>query len=155
MTQNTLYPKTKPKGRGVIPFGYTHNKETNMLEAIPGYLEVLEEAVNGLLDESISSLREGLVFIRSKLGDDAKISHQTLKNYLEKSGGKATRQYTYHSEVKAKMSAKKAFKQKKDTVKSLEKKLTKAKTQLKRKTTVLKKLDEPAEAVTKEGKCTV
>jgi len=152
MTQNTLYPKTKPKGRGVIPFGYTHNKETNMLEAIPGYLEVLEEAVNGLLDESISSLREGLVFIRSKLGDDAKISHQTLKNYLEKSGGKATRQYTYHSEVKAKMSAKKAFKQKKDTVKSLEKKLTKAKTQLKRKTTVLKKLDEPAEAVTKEGK---
>jgi len=152
MTQNTLYPKTKPKGRGVIPFGYTHNKETNMLEAIPGYLEVLEEAVNGLLDESISSLREGLVFIRSKLGDDAKISHQTLKNYLEKSGGKATRQYTYHSEVKAKMSAKKAFKQKKDTVKSLEKKLTKVKTQLKRKTTVLKKLDEPAEAVTKEGK---
>lgn len=152
MTQNTLYPKTKPKGRGVIPFGYTHNKETNMLEAIPGYLEVLEEAVNGLLDESISSLREGLVFIRSKLGDDAKISHQTLKNYLEKSGGKATRQYTYHSKVKAKMSAKKAFKQKKDTVKSLEKKLTKAKTQLKRKTTVLKKLDEPAEAVTKEGK---
>jgi hypothetical protein len=152
MTQNTLYPKTKPKGRGVIPFGYTHNKETNMLEAIPGYLEVLEEAVNGLLDESISSLREGLVFIRSKLGDDAKISHQTLKNYLEKSGGKATRQYTYHSKVKAKMSAKKAFNQKKDTVKSLEKKLTKAKTQLKRKTTVLKKLDEPAEAVTKEGK---
>ena len=152
MTQNTLYPKTKPKGRGVIPFGYTHNKETNMLEAIPGYLEVLEEAVNGLLDESISSLREGLVFIKSKLGDDAKISHQTLKNYLEKSGGKATRQYTYHSEVKAKMSAKKAFKQKKDTVKSLEKKLTKAKTQLKRKTKVLKKLDEPAEAVTKEGK---
>tara|TARA_R110001592_G_scaffold52911_5_gene162348 strand:+ start:7108 stop:8856 length:1749 start_codon:yes stop_codon:yes gene_type:complete len=123
-----------------------------MLEAIPGYLEVLEEAVNGLLDESISSLREGLVFIRSKLGDDAKISHQTLKNYLEKSGGKATRQYTYHSKVKAKMSAKKAFNQKKDTVKSLEKKLTKAKTQLKRKTTVLKKLDEPAEAVTKEGK---
>ena len=152
MTQNTLYPKTKPKGRGVIPFGYTHIKETNMLEAIPGYLEVLEEAVNGLLDESISSLREGLVFIRSKLGDDAKISHQTLKNYLEKSGGKATRQYTYHSKVKAKMSAKKAFNQKKDTVKSLEKKLTKAKTQLKRKTTVLKKLDEPAEAVTKEGK---
>jgi len=152
MTQNTLYPKTKPKGRGVIPFGYTHNKETNMLEAIPGYLEVLEEAVNGLLDESISSLREGLVFIRSKLGDGAKISHQTLKNYLEKSGGKATRQYTYHSKVKAKMSAKKAFNQKKDTVKSLEKKLTKAKTQLKRKTTVLKKLDEPAEAVTKEGK---
>ena len=152
MTQNTLYPKTKPKGRGVIPFGYAHNKETNMLEAIPGYLEVLEEAVNGLLDESISSLSEGLVFIRSKLGDDAKISHQTLKNYLEKSGGKATRQYTYHSKVKAKMSAKKAFNQKKDTVKSLEKKLTKAKTQLKRKTTVLKKLDEPAEAVTKEGK---
>ena len=152
MTQNTLYPKTKPKGRGVIPFGYAHNKDTNMLEAIPGYLEVLENTVNGLLDESIPSLREGLVYIKSELGQDVKISHQTLSNYLEKAGGKPTRQYTYHSEVKAKMSAKKAFNQNKNTVKALEKKLTKAKTQLKKKTTTLKKLDEPADAVTNEGK---
>jgi len=152
MTQNTLYPKTKPKGRGVIPFGYAHNKDTNMLEAIPGYLEVLENTVNGLLDESIPSLREGLVYIKSELGQDVKISHQTLSNYLEKAGGKPTRQYTYHSEVKAKMSAKKAFNQNKNTVKALEKKLTKAKTQLKKKTTTLKKLDEPADAITNEGK---
>ena len=152
MTQNTLYPKTKPRGRGVIPFGYTHNKDTNMLEAIPGYLEVLENTVNGLLNESIPSLREGLVYIKSELGQDVKISHQTLSNYLEKAGGKPTRQYTYHSEVKAKMSAKKAFNQNKKTVKALEKKLTKAKTQLKKKTTTLKKLDEPTDAVTNEGK---
>ena len=152
MTQNTLYPRTKPKGRGVIPFGYTHNKDTNMLEAIPGYLEVLEDTVNKLLDESISSLREGLVYIKSELGQDVKISHQTLSNYLEKAGGKPTRQYTYHSEVKAKMSAKKAFNHNKKTVEALEKKLTKAKTQLKKKTTTLKKLDEPADAVTNEGK---
>jgi DNA-binding protein YbaB len=152
MTQNTLYPKTKPKGRGVIPFGYAHNKDTNMLEAIPGYLEVLENTVNGLLNESIPSLREGLVYIKSELGQDVKISHQTLSNYLEKAGGKPTRQYTYHSEVKAKMSAKKAFNQNKKTVKALEKKLTKAKTQLKKKTTTLKKLDEPTDAVTNEGK---
>ncbi len=152
MTQNTLYPRTKPKGRGVIPFGYTHNKDTNMLEAIPGYLEVLEDTVNKLLDESIPSLREGLVYIKSELGQDVKISHQTLSNYLEKAGGKPTRQYTYHSEVKAKMSAKKAFNHNKKTVEALEKKLTKAKTQLKKKTTTLKKLDEPADAVTNEGK---
>jgi len=123
-----------------------------MLEAIPGYLEVLENTVNGLLDESIPSLREGLVYIKSELGQDVKISHQTLSNYLEKAGGKPTRQYTYHSEVKAKMSAKKAFNQNKNTVKALEKKLTKAKTQLKKKTTTLKKLDEPADAITNEGK---
>ena len=137
MTQNTLYPRTKPKGRGVIPFGYTHNKDTNMLEAIPGYLEVLEDTVNKLLDESISSLREGLVYIKSELGQDVKISHQTLSNYLEKAGGKPTRQYTYHYEVKAKMSAKKAFNQNKNTVKALEKQLTKAKKTLKKKTPIL------------------
>ena len=123
-----------------------------MLEAIPGYLEVLEDTVNKLLDESIPSLREGLVYIKSELGQDVKISHQTLSNYLEKAGGKPTRQYTYHSEVKAKMSAKKAFNHNKKTVEALEKKLTKAKTQLKKKTTTLKKLDEPADAVTNEGK---
>ena len=151
MTQNTLYPRTRPKGRGIVPFGYTLNKETNMLEAIPGYLEVLEETIDGLLDESISSLREGLVHIKSKLGEDVKISHQTLSNYMEKAG-KAPRQYNYHSEVKAKMSAKKAVKQNKDTVESLEKRLQIARTKLKKKQTTFKKLDEPEDAVTNEGK---
>ena len=151
MTQNTLYPRTRPKGRGIVPFGYTLNKETNMLEAIPGYLEVLEETIDGLLDESISSLREGLVHIKSKLGEDVKISHQTLSNYMEKAG-KAPRQYNYHSEVKAKMGAKKAVKQNKDTVESLEKRLQTARTKLKKKQTTFKKLDEPEDAVTNEGK---
>ena len=109
MTQNTnLYPKTKPKGRGVTPFGYTLNKETNMLEAIPGYLEALEDTVNKILAEEIPSLREGITYIKSKLGEDVKISHQTLNKYLEKAG-KETRQYNYHSEVKAQIKARRTY----------------------------------------------
>lgn len=152
MTQNTnLYPKTKPKGRGVTPFGYTLNKETNMLEAIPGYLEVLEETVNGILDESIPSLREGISFIRSKLGEDVKISHQTLNKYLEKAG-KEPRQYNFHSEIKAQIKARRTVRNSEKKVDKLEKKLSSARTELKRKKTVYSKLDEPAETVTTEGK---
>ena len=152
MTQNTnLYPKTKPKGRGVTPFGYTLNKETNMLEAIPGYLEVLEETVNGILDESIPSLREGISFIRSKLGEDVKISHQTLNKYLEKAG-KEPRQYNFHSEIKAQIKARRTVRNSEKKVDKLEKKLSSARTELKRKKTVYSKLDEPAETVTAEGK---
>ena len=152
MTQNTnLYPKIKPKGRGVTPFGYTLNKETNMLEAIPGYLEVLEETVNGILDESIPSLREGISFIRSKLGEDVKISHQTLNKYLEKAG-KEPRQYNFHSEIKAQIKARRTVRNSEKKVDKLEKKLSSARTELKRKKTVYSKLDEPAETVTTEGK---
>ena len=152
MTQNTnLYPKTKPKGRGVTPFGYTLNKETNMLEAIPGYLEVLEETVNGILDESIPSLREGISFIKSKLGEDVKISHQTLNKYLEKAG-KEPRQYNFHSEVKAQIKARRTVRNSEKKVEKLEKKLNNARTDLKRKKTTYSKLDEPADAVTAEGK---
>jgi len=152
MTQNTnLYPKTKPKGRGVAPFGYTLNKETNMLEAIPGYLEVLEETVNGILDETIPSLREGISFIKSKLGEEAKISHQTLNKYLEKAG-KETRQYNFHSEVKAQIKARRTVRNQEKKVDKLEKKLNNARTDLKRKKTTYSKLDEPSDAVTAEGK---
>ena len=152
MTQNTnLYPKTKPKGRGVTPFGYTLNKETNMLEAIPGYLEVLEETVNGILDESIPSLREGISFIKSKLGEDVKISHHTLNKYLEKAG-KEPRQYNFHSEVKAQIKARRTVRNSEKKVEKLEKKLNNARTDLKRKKTTYSKLDEPADAVTAEGK---
>lgn len=152
MTQNTnLYPKTKPKGRGVAPFGYTLNKETNMLEAIPGYLEVLEETVNGILNETIPSLREGISFIKSKLGEEAKISHQTLNKYLEKAG-KETRQYNFHSEVKAQIKARRTVRNQEKKVDKLEKKLNNARTDLKRKKTTYSKLDEPADAVTAEGK---
>ena len=152
MTQNTnLYPKTKPKGRGVAPFGYTLNKETNMLEAIPGYLEVLEETVNGILDETIPSLREGISFIKSKLGEEAKISHQTLNKYLEKAG-KEPRQYNFHSEVKAQIKARRTVRNQEKKVDKLEKRLNNARTDLKRKKTTYSKLDEPADAVTAEGK---
>jgi len=152
MTQNTnLYPKTKPKGRGVTPFGYTLNKETNMLEAIPGYLEALEETVNGILDESIPSLREGISYIKSKLGEDVKISHQTLNKYLEKAG-KEPRQYNFHSEVKAQIKARRTVRNSEKKVEKLEKKLNNARTDLKRKKTTYSKLDEPADQVTNEGK---
>jgi hypothetical protein len=152
MTQNTnLYPKTKPKGRGVTPFGYTLNKETNMLEAIPGYLEVLEETVNGILDESIPSLREGISYIKSKLGEDVKISHQTLNKYLEKAG-KEPRQYNFHSEVKAQIKARRTVRNSEKKVEKLEKKLNNARTDLKRRKTTYSKLDEPADQVTAEGK---
>jgi hypothetical protein len=70
---------------------------------------------------------------------------------MEKAG-KSPRQYNYHSEVKAQMSAKKAVKQNKDTVEALEKRLQIARTKLKKKTTTFKKLDEPQDAVTNEGK---
>ena len=152
MTQNTnLYPKTKPKGRGVTPFGYTLNKETNMLEAIPGYLEALEDTVNKILAEEIPSLREGITYLKSKLGEDVKLSHQTLNKYLEKAG-KQTRQYNYHSEVKAQIKARRTVRNQEKKVDKLEKKLSNARTDLKRKKTTYSKLDEPAEAVTTEGK---
>ena len=152
MTQNTnLYPKTKPKGRGVTPFGYTLNKETNMLEAIPGYLEALEDTVNKILAEEIPSLREGITYLKSKLGEDIKLSHQTLNKYLEKAG-KQTRQYNYHSEVKAQIKARRTVRNQEKKVDKLEKKLSNARTDLKRKKTTYSKLDEPAEAVTTEGK---
>jgi hypothetical protein len=122
-----------------------------MLEAIPGYLEVLEETVNGILDESIPSLREGISFIRSKLGEDVKISHQTLNKYLEKAG-KEPRQYNYHSEIKAQIKARRTVRNSEKKVDKLEKKLSSARTELKRKKTVYSKLDEPAETVTTEGK---
>ena len=122
-----------------------------MLEGIPGYLEVLEETINKLVEEKIPSLREGIVYLKSKLGDDIKISHQTLSNYLEKAG-KSPRQYNYHSEVKAQMSAKKKLTTAKKNVNLLEKKLSSERTKLKKNTKAFKKLDEPEDAVTKEGK---
>ena len=147
----TLFPKTKPKGRGVVPFGYTANKETNMLEAIPGYLEALEDTINKLLEEKIPSLREGIVYLKDQLGEDVKISHQTLSNYLEKAG-KKTRQYNFHSEVKAQRSAKKKLTTTKKNVDLLERKLSKERSKLKTSTKAFKKLDEPEDAVTNEGK---
>jgi len=122
-----------------------------MLEAIPGYLEVLEETVNGILDESIPSLREGISYIKSKLGEDVKISHQTLNKYLEKAG-KEPRQYNFHSEVKAQIKARRTVRNSEKKVEKLEKKLNNARTDLKRKKTTYSKLDEPADAVTAEGK---
>ena len=151
MTQNTLYPKTKPKGAGRVPFGYKYNKDSNLLEAVPNYLEALEETIDKLLSEEIPSLREGIVFIKSKLGQDVKISHQTLNNYLAKAG-KKPKQYTYHSEVKAQINARRSVKDKQRQVNQLKQKLSNERKKLKVKKATYKKLDEPLEKVTNEGK---
>ena len=45
MLTTMRFPKTKPKGKGLIPFGYVYNEDTKLLEAIPGHLETLEEAL--------------------------------------------------------------------------------------------------------------
>ena len=47
------FPKTKPKGKGLTPFGYVYNEDTKLLEAIPGHLETLEEALQLLGMEEI------------------------------------------------------------------------------------------------------
>ena len=90
--------KTKPKGKGLIPFGYVYNQETKLLEAIPGHLETLEEALQLFETEQLTSLRQAIDYIKAKI-PDAKISHQTFANYLKKEGHE-THQYTYHSVVK-------------------------------------------------------
>ena len=145
------FPKTKPKGRGSIPFGYTLNKEKNQLEAIDGHLEVLEETLLKIANEELSSLRQGVEYIQSKL-PDAKISHQTLKTYLAKEGLRETRQYNYHSEQKAKITARKSVRQGNKKLAALRSKVAQTEKQLQKKKQVFKKLDEPADKTTNEGK---
>ena len=98
MLTTMRFPKTKPKGKGLIPFGYVYNEDTKLLEAIPGHLETLEEALQLFEKEELTSLRQAIDYIKSKI-PDAKMSHQTFSNYLQKEG-KQRRQYTYHSTVK-------------------------------------------------------
>jgi predicted RNase H-like nuclease (RuvC/YqgF family) len=150
------FPRTRPKTRGKLPFGYVLNKELDILEAIPGHLEALEETIEMLSTEKLASLRDGVTHIKSKLGPDVSITYQTIKNYMDKLGlSNAKKPYNYHSEVKAQMSARKTVRERKKTVDALTNKLEKAKKTLKVKEQVFKKLDEPKDFKSKTGKVVI
>jgi hypothetical protein len=144
------FPKTKPKGKGLTPFGYVYNEDTKLLEAIPGHLETLEEALQLFEKEELTSLRQAIDYIKSKI-PDAKISHQTFSNYLQKEG-KQRRQYTYHSAVKKDKDAKQRIRQDRKRVKQLEGKLSTTKQRLRDKEKVFKKLSEEPDKSTIHGK---
>ena len=129
------FPKTKPKGKGLIPFGYVYNQETKLLEAIPGHLETLEEALQLFETEQLTSLRQAIDYIKAKI-PDAKISHQTFANYLKKEGHE-THQYTYHSAVKKDKTAKQTIRKTRKRISRLESKLSNTKQQLKKKEKVV------------------
>ena len=144
------FPRTKPRGKGVIPFGYVYNEETKLLDAIPGHLEALEEALEGFEKEEITSLRQAIDYIKSKV-PDAKISHQTFSNYLQKEG-KQRRQYNYHSTVKKARESRRRITKAKKEISTLETKLNNKKTKLKQKQKVFTKLSEDPNKVTTTGK---
>ena len=144
------FPKTKPKGKGLTPFGYVYNEDTKLLEAIPGHLETLEEALQLFEKEELTSLRQAIDYIKSKI-PDAKMSHQTFSNYLQKEG-KQRRQYTYHSAVKKDKDAKQRIRQDRKRVKQLEGKLSTTKQRLRDKEKVFKKLSEEPDKSTIHGK---
>ena len=144
------FPRTKPRGKGVIPFGYVYNEETKLLDAIPGHLEALEEALEGFEKEEITSLRQAIDYIKSKV-PDAKISHQTFSNYLQKEG-KQRRQYNYHSTVKKARESRRRITKAKKEISTLETKLNNKKTKLKQKQKVFTKLSENPDKVTTTGK---
>ena len=144
------FPKTKPKGKGLIPFGYVYNAESQLLEAIPGHLEALEEALQLFEKEELSSLRQAIDFIKAKV-PEAKISHQTFSNYLQRDG-KKTRQYNYHSKVKHAKDAKRRITKARKKIKTLESTLSTKRGKLREKEKVFKKLSEDPEKKTTTGK---
>ena len=77
------FPKTKDKVRGSIPYGYklVDNKD-NALEVIPEHIELLAKMINGLIDNTVSSLREAKEIIESEL-EGVTISHQTIQKYVK------------------------------------------------------------------------
>ena len=150
MLTTMRFPKTKPKGKGLIPFGYVYNEDTKLLEAIPGHLETLEEALQLFEKEELTSLRQAIDYIKSKI-PDAKMSHQTFSNYLQKEG-KQRRQYTYHSAVKKDKDVKQRIRRDRKRVKQLEGKLSATKQRLRDKEKVFKKLSEDPDKSTVHGK---
>lgn len=144
------FPKTKPKGKGIVPFGYVYNEESKLLEAIPNYLETLEEALQLFENEKLGSLRESIDYIKSKI-PEAKISHQTFSNYVKRDK-KPRRQYTYHSKVKHAKDVKRKIATQRKKVKSIERKLNNTKTRLKEKEQVFSKLSEEPNKKTIAGK---
>ena len=154
------FPKTKDKVRGSIPYGYrlVEDKD-NALEVIPEHIELLAKMINGLIDNTVSSLREAKEIIESEL-EGVTISHQTIQKYVKQEKvargledpNKPKRQYNYHSSVKAKISAQKSLKDKKKKEKDLERKLQTVKKSIQRQKNIQSKLDEPSDEKTKEGK---
>ena len=144
------FPKTRPKGKGIVPFGYAYNEESKLLEAIPGHLETLEDALQLFENEELTSLRQAIDYIKSKL-PEAKISHQTFSNYLHREG-KQRRQYNYHSKVKHAAESKRQITRERKRVKKLTTKLGNTKNRLKEKEQVFSKLSEAPDKKTVAGK---
>ena len=153
------FPKTKKKTSGSIPFGYELTEDGKQLQAVPKQIKMLRDAVNGVITGKIASLREAREIINNASGD-AKVSHQTISKYVKQEKidrglldpDAPKRQYNYHSETKAKISAQRSLREKKKREKKLQAQLSNLKTSLKKQENLQTKLDEPADATTKEGK---
>ena len=153
------FPKTKKKSSGSIPFGYELTEDGNQLQAVPKQIKMLRDAVDGVITGRIASLREAREIINNA-SEDAKVSHQTISKYVKQEKidrglldpNAPKRQYNYHSEVKAKISAQRSLREKKKREKNLQAQLSNLKTSLKKQENLQTKLDEPADATTKEGK---
>ena len=153
------FPKTKKKSSGSIPFGYELTEDGKQLQAVPKQIKMLRDAVDGVITGRIASLREAREIINNA-SEDAKVSHQTISKYVKQEKidrglldpNAPKRQYNYHSEVKAKISAQRSLREKKKREKKLQSQLSNLKTSLKKQENLQTKLDEPADATTKEGK---
>ena len=153
------FPKTKKKASGSIPFGYELTEDGKQLQAVPKQIKMLRDAVDGVITGKIASLREAREIINNA-SEDAKVSHQTISKYVKQEKidrglldpDAPKRQYNYHSEVKAKISAQRSLREKKKREKKLQSQLSNLKTSLKKQENLQTKLDEPADASTKEGK---
>jgi len=153
------FPKTKKKTSGSIPFGYELTEDGKQLQAVPKQIKMLRDAVDGVITGKIASLREAREIINNASGD-AKVSHQTISKYVKQEKidrglldpDAPKRQYNYHSQTKAKISAQRSLREKKKREKKLQAQLSNLKTSLKKQENLQTKLDEPADATTKEGK---
>jgi len=153
------FPKTKKKASGSIPFGYELTEDGKQLQAVPKQIKMLQDAIDGVIDGRIASLREAREIINNA-SEDAKVSHQTISKYVKQEKidrglldpNTPKRQYNYHSETKAKISAQRSLREKKKREKKLQAQLSNLKTSLKKQENLQTKLDEPADATTKEGK---
>ena len=120
---------------------------------------MLQDAVDGVITGRIASLREAREVINNA-SEDAKVSHQTISKYVKQEKidrglldpNAPKRQYNYHSQTKAKISAQRSLREKKKREKKLQAQLSNLKTSLKKQENLQTKLDEPADATTKEGK---
>ena len=153
------FPKTKKKTSGSIPFGYELTEDGKQLQAVPKQIKMLQDAVDGVITGRIASLREAREIINNA-SEDAKVSHQTISKYVKQEKidrglldpNAPKRQYNYHSKTKAKISAQRSLREKKKREKKLQAQLSNLKTSLKKQENLQTKLDEPADATTKEGK---